>query len=66
MSVGRLFSFENFSLSVLAHAVLIFVAVALALVMPAPKIIAPDRIKIMEIDLRDVKIEGLETNLKNQ
>jgi hypothetical protein len=66
MSVGRLFSFENFSLSVLAHVVLIFVAVGFALVLPPPKIIAPDRIKIVEIDLKDVKIEGLETRLKNQ
>ncbi|MDR3208851.1 MAG: hypothetical protein LBT45_03315 [Rickettsiales bacterium] len=66
MSGGKLFSFENFSLSVLAHAVLIFAAVAIALVATPQKIIAPDRIKIMEIDLENVKIEGLETKLRNQ
>ncbi|MDR2268634.1 MAG: hypothetical protein LBD94_00435 [Rickettsiales bacterium] len=63
--MNRLFFFENFSLSVLLHATIALVIVGFAFVMPPPKIIAPDRIKIIDIDLRDVKISGLETKLKN-
>lgn len=65
MKFGTLFSFENFSLSVLAHAAVALLVVGFAFIMPAPKIIAPDRIRITEINLKDVKIEGLETKLKN-
>ena len=62
----RKFSFENFSLSVMGHAAVALVVVIFALVGPPPSVIAPDRIKIIEINLKDVKIEGLETKLKNQ
>jgi hypothetical protein len=65
MKFGKLFSFENFSLSVMFHAAVALLVVGFAFIMPAPKIIAPDRIKITEINLKNVKIEGLETKLKN-
>jgi hypothetical protein len=59
-------SFENLSLSVLLHAAAALIVRVLAIAAPEPKIVAPDRIKIMEIDLNDVKIEGSETKLKNK
>jgi hypothetical protein len=66
MAFGKLFSLENLSLSVLLHAVALLLVVGLSFAIPiAPKVIAPDRIKIIEIDLRDVKITGIETKLKN-
>jgi len=60
------FSFENLSLSLIGHGSAMMIALIFALAMPPPTVIAPDRIKIVEINLKDVKIEGLETKLKNQ
>jgi len=58
-------SLDNFSMSVFGHGAVALIALILSIAAPAQKLIAPDRIKIMEIDLRNVKIEGLETKLKN-
>ncbi|MCL1786154.1 MAG: hypothetical protein FWG39_03340 [Alphaproteobacteria bacterium] len=61
------FNLENILVSIVGH-----LAVAAILVtsfsilgMPAIKIVAPDRIQIMEIDLSRVQISKEETNLKN-
>ncbi|MDR1027226.1 MAG: hypothetical protein LBL46_02305 [Rickettsiales bacterium] len=66
MKAARIFSLENLGLSIAAHAGLALLVVGFALVAPVAKVIAPDRIKIEHIDLRDVKITGLETKLRNQ
>jgi len=52
-------------MSAALHAAVCLCLVVLALIAPPPKVIAPDRIKIIEIDLKDVKIAGLETKLRN-
>ena len=63
--MSKIFSAENFSLSVVGHLFVALIVVLLATMAPTPKFIAPDRIKIMEIDLRNVEIKGLETQLRN-
>ena len=57
--------FNDFFLSVLLHAVAALIVVIFSLIAPTPKTIAPNRIRILEIDLKNVKITGLETILKN-
>ncbi|MDR1826496.1 MAG: hypothetical protein LBQ49_02270 [Rickettsiales bacterium] len=56
---------ENLLMSAFLHAIAVLVAVALSLAAPMPNEIAPNRIKILHIDLKNVKITGLETALKN-
>jgi len=56
---------NDFFLSVLLHAVAALIIAVFSLIAPAPKTIAPNRIRILEIDLKNVKITGLETILKN-
>lgn len=53
-------------MSVALHAAIALIVVAAAMIAPAARVIAPNRIKIERIDLRDVKITGLETRLRNQ
>ena len=62
----RIENWENFSLSILLHASLGMLVIVAAFLAPEPKVIAPDRIQITEIDLRNVKITGEETKLINQ
>jgi hypothetical protein len=61
----RIFAAENLSISVIGHMVLVLIAIGVSAISPEPKIIAPDKIKIISIDLKDVKITGLETKLRN-
>ena len=61
----KIFAAENLSISVIGHAVLALIAIGVAAISPEPKIIAPDTIKIISIDLKNVKITGLETKLRN-
>ena len=61
----KILSLENLLISIMGHLLVILVIISYAYLSPLPKIIAPDKIKIIEIDLKDVKIEGLETKLKN-
>lgn len=56
---------ENLLMSAFLHAIAVLIAVALSLAAPIPNEIAPNRIKILHIDLKNVKITGLETALKN-
>lgn len=64
---GRHFSSENFGVSVLGHAVIFTLLIVFAdfVLTGASRIIAPDRIQIMMIDLNQVKVSGNETILQN-
>ncbi len=60
------FSSENFLISVAGHLVLVAVLItSFAAVVKRAKLVAPDRIQIMEIDLNDVVVTGDETKLYN-
>lgn len=60
------FSAENLLMSVLGHLALVAVMVtAFAVVVNRAKLVTPDRIQIMEIDLNDVVVSGEETKLYN-
>lgn len=56
----------NLFLSLSLHALVMLIVFVFASIVPAPRVIAPDRIKITEIDLRNVKITGLETKVQNR
>lgn len=60
------FSSENILISVAGHLVLVAVLItSFAVVLNRAKMVAPDRIQIMEIDLNDVVVTGDETKLYN-
>ena len=60
------FQSENFLMSVLGHLVLIAVLVfSFSVVIERAKLVTPNRIQIVEIDLKTVKITGDETKLQN-
>ncbi len=60
------FSSENILISVAGHLVLVAVLItSFAVVVNRAKLVAPDRIQIMEIDLNDVVVTGDETKLYN-
>ncbi len=60
------FSSENLLISVCGHLALVAVMLTSAFVIvERAKLVAPDRIQIMEIDLNDVKVSGDETKLYN-
>ena len=60
------FSSENWLISICGHLVLVAIMVtSFALVLNRAKMVAPDRIQIMEIDLNDVVVSGEETKLYN-
>lgn len=60
------FSSENILISVAGHLVLVAVLItSFAVVVNRAKMVAPDRIQIMEIDLNDVVVTGDETKLYN-
>lgn len=66
MARFNLFSSENFLISCAGHLVLVAVMLtSIAIVVNRAKMVAPDRIQIMEIDLNDVVISGEETKLYN-
>ena len=60
------FSSENILMSVCGHLLLIAVLVTAAkVVIDRAKLVTPDRIEIIEIDLDNVRVSGKETKLYN-
>jgi hypothetical protein len=60
------FQSENFLMSVLGHLVLIAIMMlSFSLVVERAKLVTPNRIQIIEIDLKNVKVSGDETKLYN-
>ncbi len=67
MNSGKQFNLENLLMSLGGHLVLVAIMVtSVAIVMNRARLVAPDRIQIMEIDLNDVKVTGDETKLRNE
>lgn len=66
MNNEKHFYSENLLISVLGHLVLVAIMVtSFFVVIERAKLVTPDRIQIMEIDLSKVKITGTETSLYN-
>lgn len=66
MSVESRFSSENVLMSVCGHLALIAIMLtSFALVVDRAKLVAPDRVEILEIDLNAVQVGGDETVLHN-
>lgn len=66
MNIKKQFEQENFMMSVLGHLILIAImTLSFSFVVERAKLVAPDRIQIMEIDLKNVKVSGTETKLQN-
>ena len=66
MKQSTQFQSENIMMSVLGHMVLLAVLmVSFSVVVERAKLVAPNRIEIIEIDLKNVKISGDETKLYN-
>lgn len=66
MSRVNIFSSENLLMSVGGHLALVAVMItSVALVVDRAKLVAPDRIEIVEIDLNSVKVSGDKTQLYN-
>ena len=60
------FKSENFLMSVLGHLILIVVMLlSFSVVIERAKLVTPNRVQIVEIDLNSVKISGDETKLQN-
>ncbi|MBR6685381.1 MAG: hypothetical protein IKL37_03895 [Alphaproteobacteria bacterium] len=60
------FSSENLLISICGHLVLVAIMItSVAVVLNRARMVAPDRIQIMEIDLNDVVVSGDETKLYN-
>jgi len=66
MNIKTQFQSENFLMSVLGHLVLIAVMLlSFSMVVDDAKTVATNRIQIVEIDLKNVKVSGDETKLYN-
>ena len=66
MNKIKQFESENFLMSVFGHLVLFAViTLSLVVVVERAKTVAPNRVEIIELDLKDVKITGDETKLQN-
>ena len=66
MKAKTQFDSENFLMSVFGHLVLIaIVMLSFSVVVERAKLVSPNRIQIIEIDLKNVKISGEETRLYN-
>lgn len=66
MNLSNQFSLENLLMSVGGHLLLVAIMItSFALVVDRAKLVAPDRIEILEIDLDSVKVTGDETKLYN-
>ena len=66
MKESTQFKSENLMMSVLGHLVLIAVMLmSFSVVVERAKLVTPNRIQIVEIDLKDVKVSGSETKLYN-
>lgn len=60
------FSSENLLISICGHLALLAVMItSVSVMVNRAKLVTPDRIQIMEIDLNDVKVSGEETKLYN-
>lgn len=66
MNSVKQFESENFLMSVFGHLVLLVVVMmSLSVVVERAKTVSPNRVEIIEIDLKNVKITGHETKLQN-
>ena len=66
MKQSTQFKSENIMMSVLGHLILLAVMFAsFSVVVERAKLVTPNRIQIVEIDLKDVKVSGAETKLYN-
>ena len=66
MKQSTQFKSENIMMSVLGHLVLLATMfVSFSVVIERAKLVTPNRIQIVEIDLKDVKVSGTETKLYN-
>ena len=66
MKAKTQFQSENFLMSVLGHLIVLAVMViSFSMVVDDAKLVAPNRIQIVEIDLKNVKVSGDETKLYN-
>ena len=66
MNIKKQFESENFLMSVFGHLVLFaIITLSLSVVVERAKNVAPNRIEIIELDLKTVKITGSETKLQN-
>lgn len=66
MKESTQFNSENLMMSVLGHLVLIAVMLmSFSVVVERAKLVTPNRVQIVEIDLKDVKVSGKETKLYN-
>ena len=60
------FSSENILISICGHLALLAIMItSVSLMVDRAKLVAPDRIQIVEIDLDDIKVSGEETKLYN-
>ncbi|MBR5904153.1 MAG: hypothetical protein IKZ49_01305, partial [Alphaproteobacteria bacterium] len=66
MKAKTQFDSENFLMSVFGHLVLVAIIMfSVSVVIERAKLVTPNRIEIIEIDLKNVKISGEETKLYN-
>lgn len=60
------FQSENILMSVLGHLILLaFLVLSFSVIVERAKLVTPNRVQIVEIDLKSVKITGNETKLQN-
>ncbi len=60
------FSSENLLISICGHLALVAIMItSFVVIVERAKLVAPDRVQIMEIDLNDVRVSGDETKLYN-
>lgn len=66
MNIKKQFESENFLMSVFGHLVLFaIITLSLSVVVERAKNVTPNRVEIIELDLKNVKITGDETKLQN-
>ncbi len=66
MNARTQFESENFLMSVFGHLVLLAMVVSsLSVVVDRAKNVTPNRVEIIELDLKNVKVSGTETKLQN-
>lgn len=66
MNKDTQFQSENFLMSVLGHLVLLaLIMLSFSVVVERAKLVTPNRIEIIELDLKNVKVTGEETKLYN-
>lgn len=66
MNIKKQFESENFLMSVFGHLVLFaIITLSLSVVVERAKNVTPNRVEIIELDLKNVKITGDETMLQN-